>query len=54
MTGSVSAGHRSSSIVDAALLTSARRAPGTTLWTRDKRLKSVADALGLGTALDHP
>ena len=39
--------------VDAALLASVRLAPGAALWTRDKRLKSVADALGLGAALDH-
>jgi predicted nucleic acid-binding protein len=39
--------------VDASLLASARLQPGVTIWTRDKRLKSVAEALGLGAALGH-
>jgi len=34
--------------VDANLLASARLTPDTTLWTRDKRLASAAERLGLG------
>jgi predicted nucleic acid-binding protein len=33
--------------VDAHLLASIRLTPGTSLWTRDKRLHEVADQLGL-------
>lgn len=33
--------------VDAHLLASTRLTPGTLLWTRDRRLHSVADGLGL-------
>jgi len=33
--------------VDAHLLASARLTPGGALWTRDKRLRAVADRLGL-------
>ncbi len=33
--------------VDAHLLASLRLAPGTRLWTRDQRLRAVADELGL-------
>ena len=33
--------------VDAHLLAAVRLEPGTTLWTRDKRLSEVADGLGL-------
>lgn len=33
--------------VDAHLLASVLLSPGTSLWTRDKRLKQVADRLGL-------
>jgi len=33
--------------VDSALLASARLQPGTTVWTRDKRLAKAADDLGL-------
>ena len=33
--------------VDAHLLASIRLTPGTSLWTRDKRLHDVADRLGL-------
>jgi predicted nucleic acid-binding protein len=33
--------------VDAHLLTSVMLTPGTTLWTRDKKLRTVAEALGL-------
>ncbi|RKE38332.1 hypothetical protein B0G76_4644 [Paraburkholderia sp. BL23I1N1] len=39
--------------VDTSLLASARLQPGTTLWTRDKRLKKVADELNLGAVLAH-
>ena len=39
--------------VDTALLASARLHLGTTLWTRDKRLKKVADELDLSVALGH-
>ncbi|SAL88241.1 PilT protein-like protein [Caballeronia choica] len=39
--------------VDTALLASARLQPGVTIWTRDKRLKKVADELGLSAMLRH-
>jgi hypothetical protein len=39
--------------VDTALLASARLQPGITIWTRDKRLKKIADELGLGAMLGH-
>ncbi|ARP80871.1 VapC toxin family PIN domain ribonuclease [Bordetella genomosp. 8] len=39
--------------VDTSLLASARLQPGTTLWTRDKRLAKAADALGLTPQLLH-
>lgn len=39
--------------VDASLLASTRLQPGVTLWTRDKRLKKLADELGLGATLAH-
>lgn len=39
--------------VDTSLLASARLSPGVTIWTRDKRLKKVADALNLGAMLGH-
>ena len=39
--------------VDTSLLASARLCPGVTIWTRDKRLKKVADALNLGAMLGH-
>ena len=39
--------------VDASLLASARLQPSVTVWTRDKRLKSVADEIGLGAVLGH-
>ncbi|MEM5406315.1 MULTISPECIES: type II toxin-antitoxin system VapC family toxin [Paraburkholderia] len=39
--------------VDTSLLASARLQPGVTIWTRDKRLKNVADELGLGAVLGH-
>ncbi|KAI3601205.1 Toxin 1, PIN domain (plasmid) [Cupriavidus necator H850] len=40
--------------VDTSLLASARRLqPGITIWTRDKRLKKVADELNLGAVLAH-
>ncbi|MFM0166799.1 PIN domain-containing protein [Paraburkholderia sediminicola] len=39
--------------VDTALLASARLQPGVTVWTRDKRLKKVADELGLSAMLGH-
>lgn len=38
------------SMVDAHLLGSATITPNTTLWTRDKRLKSTATKLGVPTA----
>ncbi|MDQ2681188.1 MAG: type II toxin-antitoxin system VapC family toxin [Candidatus Eremiobacteraeota bacterium] len=34
--------------VDAHLLASTQLTPGSTLWTRDKRLQQVATSLGLG------
>jgi predicted nucleic acid-binding protein len=39
--------------VDTSLLASARLQPGITLWTRDKRLKKVADELSLSAVLGH-
>jgi predicted nucleic acid-binding protein len=39
--------------VDTSLLASARLQPGITIWTRDKRLKKVADELKLGAVLAH-
>ncbi|WP_081651296.1 type II toxin-antitoxin system VapC family toxin [Cupriavidus sp. WS] len=39
--------------VDISLLASARLHPGVTIWTRDKRLKNVADELDLGAMLEH-
>jgi predicted nucleic acid-binding protein len=39
--------------VDTSLLASARLQPGITIWTRDKRLKKVADELNLGATLAH-
>ncbi len=39
--------------VDTSLLASARLRPGITIWTRDKRLKKVADELNLGAVLAH-
>lgn len=39
--------------VDTSLLASARLQPGVTLWTRDKRLKKVADELDLSAVLAH-
>ena len=36
--------------VDACLLASARLTPGAALWTRDKRLQSVAEGLALAAA----
>lgn len=39
--------------VDTSLLASARLCPGVTIWTRDKRLKKVADELNLGATLAH-
>lgn len=35
------------SLVDAHLLASALLSPGTLLWTRDRRLRSAADTLGV-------
>ena len=37
--------------VDAHLLASAKLTPGTLLWTRDKRLKQVAEAMQIASAL---
>ena len=39
--------------VDTSLLASARLEPGVTIWTRDKRLKNVADDLQLSAVLEH-
>ncbi|MFC4274940.1 type II toxin-antitoxin system VapC family toxin [Achromobacter aloeverae] len=39
--------------VDTSLLASARLQPGTTVWTRDKRLAKAADELGLTPKLLH-
>jgi predicted nucleic acid-binding protein len=39
--------------VDTSLLASARLQPGVTIWTRDRRLKKVADELNLGAMLAH-
>jgi predicted nucleic acid-binding protein len=39
--------------VDASLLASAKLQPGVTIWTRDKRLKKIADALALSAVLEH-
>jgi len=39
--------------IDAHLLASTRLAPGTTLWTRDKRLLSVSTSLGVAEK-NHP
>jgi predicted nucleic acid-binding protein len=39
--------------VDASLLASAKLQPGVTIWTRDKRLKKIADELALSTVLEH-
>lgn len=45
--------NRGIGFVDASLVASARLRPGATLWTRDKRLKKVADELGLCAAFGH-
>ncbi len=39
--------------VDAHLLASARLMPGTSIWTRDKRLSAVCDRLGLAFQPGH-
>ncbi|RQQ42573.1 type II toxin-antitoxin system VapC family toxin [Burkholderia stagnalis] len=39
--------------VDASLLASAKLRSGVTIWTRDKRLKKIADELALSAALEH-
>ena len=39
--------------VDVSLLASARLEPGVTIWTRDKRLKIIADELALSAVLEH-
>ncbi|GAB7540056.1 type II toxin-antitoxin system VapC family toxin [Burkholderia sp. 22PA0099] len=39
--------------VDTSLLASARLKPGVVIWTRDKRLRKVADELNLGAVLGH-
>ncbi|MFM0205626.1 type II toxin-antitoxin system VapC family toxin [Paraburkholderia fungorum] len=39
--------------VDASLLASAKLQPGVTIWTRDKRLKKIADELSLSAVLEH-
>ena len=45
--------NRGIGFVDSSLLASARLQPGVTIWTRDKRLKKVADELNLGAAPRH-
>jgi predicted nucleic acid-binding protein len=45
--------NRAIGYVETSLLASARLQPGITIWTRDKRLKKVADELGLGAMLAH-
>ncbi|MBX9883968.1 MAG: type II toxin-antitoxin system VapC family toxin [Novosphingobium sp.] len=40
--------------VDAHLLASTLLTPGARLWTRDRRLRSVADDLGLGVSVPEP
>ena len=39
--------------VDAHLLAAVRLAEGTSLWTRDQRLRTVADQMGLAASLLH-
>lgn len=39
--------------IDAHLLAAARLAPGTSLWTRDKRLLGTASSLGLAETAAH-
>ena len=39
--------------VDASLLASAKLQPGVAIWTRDKRLKRMADELALCAVLEH-
>ncbi|WP_175924570.1 type II toxin-antitoxin system VapC family toxin [Burkholderia latens] len=39
--------------VDVSLLASAKLQPGVTIWTRDKRLKKIADELALSAVLEH-
>lgn len=39
--------------VDTSLLASARLRPGMSIWTRDRRLRKVADELGLAAMLEH-
>ena len=39
--------------VDAHLMASVRLTPGSTLWTRDKRLKAAAGRLGLAAPIVH-
>ena len=39
--------------IDAHLLASTRLTPGTLLWTRDKRLRAVANQVGLLAVLAH-
>jgi hypothetical protein len=39
--------------VDAHLLAAVTLAPGTRLWTRDKRLRTASARLGLAYALSH-
>ena len=45
--------NRGIGFVDASLLASARLQTCTTIWTRDKRLKKVADELNLSAVLGH-
>ena len=39
--------------VDASLLASAKLQPGVAIWTRDKRLKKIAEELALSAVLEH-
>ena len=39
--------------VDASLLAAAKLQPGVTIWTRDRRLKKIADGFSLSAVLEH-
>jgi predicted nucleic acid-binding protein len=39
--------------VDASLLAAARLQPGVTIWTRDKRLRKIAEELAVAAVLEH-
>lgn len=44
---------RGAGYMDISLLASARLTSGAKIWTRDKRLKQIADELGLAAPLSH-